>query len=334
MPPMRTPLSGHAIRSLAVALLAATSSACAIGEEAPSRASWGGIVEEAPEPTKPLEGPLSIPTPSVPPAPTREFSADEKAFFDLAWKAFRRGDPSWPVMKAEWMDRGPEAKGLLAENLYRALVASRVKGALHLVDEAKKDLVLMGKDAVPILVGGLAVRAVKRADGAELRVGQEVLHDAAEALSLIGAPSVPGLLDVARGGEQNQVVEALGALGNIGPTGDDVAEAVILDLSESEDWQVRAAAVLALRKFPTDAARTGMVKALEDTDPLVVERAAQALATGRHRGVALDVVDALDRAMRDARIGTARACVFVLRSLTGETIGEDAAAWRARLGAR
>jgi len=189
----------------------------------------------------------------------------------------------------------------------------------------------VGEGAVPVLVGGLAIRAVKTDAGEEIRVGQEVLHDAAEALSLIGTPSVPGLMDIARAGETSQVTEALHALGNIG---DPRAEATVLEIARSGDWQQRSAAVLALRKYTSEAAVVRMVQALEDPESLVVERAAQALATGRHRTAAPDVVDALERSLRDGRVLPVRACVFVLRSLTGETLGEDPAGWRAKLGVR
>jgi hypothetical protein len=311
--------------------LAAWAAGCSSLEGEEPRASWGGIVEERPDPTPPLTGALSTPTPSVGPYPVREYTAAEKAFLDEAWTSFKRGAPTWPENKARWMEMGPEARGLLAENLYRALVASRVKGALHLVDEAKKDLVLMGEAAVPVLVGGLAVRAVRTDRGEEIRVGQEVLHDAAETLALLGPPSVPGLLDVVRGGETSQVTEALQALGNIG---DPSAEAAILEASRASDWQVRAAAILALRRYGTEGAQVRMVEALEDPESLVVERAAQALATGRHRAAAPEVVDVLERALREGRVLPVRASLFVLRSLTGETLGEDPDAWRARLGGR
>lgn len=292
-------------------------------------AGWGGIVEEAPEPPAPLQGKLSVPTPSVAPYPLREFTQEEQAFFDNAWTAFKQGDPAWGELRQRWWDMGPEATGLLAENVYRALVASRVQGALGLVEEAKKELVFMGEGAVPVLVGALAVRAVRTADGREVTVGQEVLHDAAEAVSVIGAPAVPGLLDIVRSGEPSLVKESLWALGNIA---DPRAEETIETLTTDPNSFVRSAAVLALRRYDTDPARARMVAALEDADSLVVERGAQALATGRQAAALPAVVDVLERAVREGKGLTVRACEFALQSITGEKGDHDSAGWRRVIG--
>ncbi len=320
------------MRPLAAVLALGIASGCASGEAAPVRTGWGRISEEKPPPAAPLTGALSVPTPSVQPYPTREFTQEERAFFERAWTAFKQGEDDWPELEEKWRMMGPEAVGVLAENLYRAMVAARISGALRLVEEARKDLVLLGADAVPVLVGGLSIRAVHDDQGREMRVGQEVLHLVAEILSVIGAPSVPGLLDIAASGEPNLVGEAVWALGNIG---DPRSEELLLRMAAGGEWQVRAAAVLALRRYDSGAARTRMVAALEDAEPLVVERAAQALATGKHRGAARGIVDVLERAMRDGRIQTTRYCVLALQKITGETrIGSDPAAWRERLAER
>jgi hypothetical protein len=309
-------------------VLALAAAGCASGGEEP-RSGWGGVVEERPPPPAPLTGAISVPTPSVRPYATREFTAEERAFFDRAWTSFKRGDASWPEMEVQWVSMGPEATGVLAENLYRAMVAARVSGALHLAEEARKDLVFLGEGAVPVLVGGLSVRAVRDDQGNELRVGQEVLHMASEALGLIGAPSVPGLMDIAASREPAVATEALWALGNVG---DPRAEGLVLRLAEDPDWHLRAEAVLALRRYDTEAARARMVAALEDGEDLVIERAAQALATGRRMEAAPAIVDVLERAIRDGRILTSRACVFALQRITGDAkTGADPAGWRARL---
>jgi len=312
---MRFPLAAAAV------LLAG----CSSGPEHRTPASWGGIVEETPEPPPPMTGLLSVPTPSVAPYPEREFTGEEKAFFERAWTAFKQGDREWPEMRVQWLGMGPEAVGLLAENMYRALVASRARGALHLVEAAKNELRAMGEGAVPVLVGALAVRAVRTAGGGEVAVGQEVLHDAAEVASFAGPPAVPGLLDVAGCGEPSLVTEAVWALGIIG---DPRAEEALGRLAAGENPYIRAAAVLALRHYDTEASRARMVAALEDEDRLVVDRAAQALAADRRAAAAPAIVDVLERAARDGKVGTAKACVFALQAITGERIGPDAAAWR------
>jgi hypothetical protein len=45
-------------------------------------------------------------------------------------------------------------------------------------------------------------------------------------------------------------------------------------------------------------------------------------------------VEVLDRAARDGKLLTSKACVFVLQSVTGEKIGADAAAWRRALAGK
>jgi hypothetical protein len=321
------------MRAIAVLVALAAAAGCASTpeQERDRPTGWGGIVEEKPPPPPPLTGRLSVPTPSVRPYPVKEWGAEEQAFFETAWAAFRRGDRGWPELRERWRSLGPEATGLLAENLYRAMVASRVRGALHLVAVAKKELEYLGGDSVPVLVGGLSVRAVKNAEGEEVVVGQEVLHDAAEALSIVGAPAVPGLLDVATSGEPVLVREAIWALGNIG---DPRSEEALLAHAAAPDLLVRSAAILALRNYRTPRARAVLVAGLEDADPLVIERAAESLARGGHREAAPAVVDALERAQRDARPLPSSACVWVLQKLTGETIEADPAAWRRALAGR
>ncbi len=308
------------------ALIPILLTACAsTGDGGEVRTGWARYAEEAPPPPGPLQGALSVPTPSVRPYPEREFTAEEKAFFDSAWSAFKVDAPEWPDLKERWRAVGPEAEGLLAWNLYRGMVAARAGGALRLSERARKELVLMGEAAVPALVAGLSVRAVRREDGEEIRVGQEVLHEAAGALSVIGAASVPGLMDIAGSGEKVVAREAVGALGNIG---DPRSEALLLRLADDPDAETRAAAVLALRRFGDGAARGRLVAALEDPDSFVAQRAAQALVTEKRTDAVPDLVVVLERGVREGRIFSVRASSWALQRLTGQNLGSDAAAWR------
>src|SRR5262245_5174876 len=188
--------------SLIVASFLLAGCASAGDGEGPTQVGWTRYSDEAPPPPEPLQGALSVPTPSVRPYPEREFTAEEKSFFDSAWSAFKLDAEEWPDLKTRWRALGPEAEGLLAWNLYRGMVAARAANAPRLEERARRDLVLMGEAAVPALVGGLSVRAVRREDGQEIRVGLEVLHEAAQALSVIGTPAVPGLMDIAGSGEK------------------------------------------------------------------------------------------------------------------------------------
>jgi len=312
-------------------LLAASAlllAACSTTPEEKPTSGWGGIVEEQIEPPPPLAGKLNVPTPSVTPYPVREFSPEEQAFLDRAWAAFRKGDPAWEDLRVQWYDLGPEAAGVLAENLYRAMVVSRAKGALHLVEKAKKELMGLRDTAVPVVIGGLSVRATKTPEGEEVRVGQEILHDAAEVASFIGEGAVPGLLDIAGCGEPSLCREAIWALGNIG---DPRAEEALLRLSSDPNIYVRAEALLALRRYGSAAAGQRLVAALEDPDGFVAERAARSIVAGKRTEVLPAVVDVLDRAVKDGKVVVARECVNALSGVTGEKIGPDAAEWRRAL---
>jgi hypothetical protein len=324
-PRLATPLA-------ALLLAAGASGACASGGDGGSGgAPYGGVVEERPPPPEPLKGRLSVPTPSVVAPPSREFSEEERRILDPAWAAFRSRDAGWPRWRERWHALGAEARGLLADNLYRAMVAARARGALHLVEEARKELVLLGADAVPVLVGGLAVRAVRTPDGDELRVGQEILRDAAEALSIIGAPAVPGLRDIATSGERALAREAIWALGNIG---DPSALDDLLLLTGDADDAVRSTAVLALRRYADTRAAGRLLGALDDPEVLVVEKAGEALASRRLDDAVPGLVDALEQGVRDGRNAKVRVAAWCLRKLTGQDHGADAAAWRRWLGSR
>jgi len=302
--------------------------ACAATPEPEPNAGWGGIVEDQVEPMPPLAGKLAVPTPSVVPYPVRDFTPEELAFIDRAWAAFRKGDPAWAELRVQWFDMGPEAAGVLAENLYRAMVLSRARGALQVVEISKKELMALRDAAVPVVIGGLSVRATKTAEGEEVRVGQEILHDAAEVASFIGQGAVPGLLDIAGCGEPSLVREAVWALGNIA---DPRAEEALLRISSDPNIYIRAEALLALRRYPTAAAGDRLVAALEDPDSFVAERAARAIVAGKRTEVLPAVVDLLDRAARAGNILAAKECVNALSGLTGEKLGPDAAAWRRAL---
>ncbi len=318
---------------LALLLLAGCAAGSGGGGPGPALPSspWGAIAEEPPSPPEPLQGPLSVPTPSVRQAPQREFTAEERSRMDAAWALFRAQDPAWPEACEAWRGLGPEATAVLAENLYRAMVAARARSAPHLVSAARKELALLGEPAVPILTAGLATRAVRTPEGDELRMGMEVLHDAAEALSVIGAPAVPGLMDIARSGVKVLVREAVWALGNVA---DPRSEDLLVVLAGDGDWDVRGAAVQALRGYPSARAGETLLARMEDTEGLVVRRSAEALAARGSRDVLPGLVGVLERASTGGRVLQANAAAWTLGRLTGENHGLDAAAWRAALKGR
>jgi hypothetical protein len=322
----------HKVISLSlVALLALGCASDPYASESGTPSGYGGMVEEALPPPPPLKGKLTVPTPSVIPTPVREFNKDEQAWLDAAWNIFKKQDPRWPEVRQEWVAMGIEAQSVLADNLYRAMVAARAASALHLVDTARKDLVLLGEPAVPTVVYGLATRAFRGENGEEVRVGQSILHDAAETLSLIGAPAVPGLLDIARSGEKVLVTEAVWALGNIG---DARARSTILELAQSSDWQTRSGATLALRGYDDTEVGAMLVRRLEDEESLVVQRAAQAMVARRNKDVLPACVGVLERSLESGRAISARGAEFTLKKLTGKSHGHDTAAWRRLLGER
>lgn len=300
------------------------------GGDAPAAGGWDRFASaEAPPPPE-FSGALSVPTPSVAASPVREFTAEEKAFFDEAWRCFKEDSPRWLLARERWQAMDAAARGLLASTLHRAMVSARAQSAVHLVSRARSEIALLGEDAVPALVGGLSVRAVRREDGTVAPVGQAVLHDAAEALSVIGPPAVPGLLDIAGSGEMSLVQEAVFALGNIG---DPRAEGALLRLSRDPEWALRGAAVLALRRLPGEAARDRLVEALSDPETFVAQRAAQGIVTGKRTDCLPGVVDQLERGVAAGAIFQVRACAWALKEVSGRDLGSDPAAWRAFLGA-
>jgi hypothetical protein len=293
--------------------------------------TWSNFVEEPPAPPEPLVGPRSVPTPSIARVPNREFTPAERNLMDGAWAAFKAGDPAWEEGRVAWHALGVEARGVLAENLYRAMVAARAGGAIHLVQVARKELVLLGEESVSVLIPALATRAVVSPDGQEIRVGQEVLRDTAEALSVIGAASVPGLLDIAGSGVNVLVREAVWALGNIG---DPRAETLLVALTADPDWAVRAEACRALRSLGGATAEAALLRCLEDAEGYVVQRAAESLAKRKSETCLPAVLALLDSSHRAGKTLQARASHWVLVRITGQDLPLDPEAWRRHLRTR
>jgi len=264
-------------------------------------------------------------------APLRDFTEEERRFFDAAWALFRRRAPEWPEAREQWISGGPEAQSLLAENLYRAMAASRAANAPELLEVSRKELIVLGAPAVPVLVGVLATRAIRTSEGDEIRTGQELRSDAAETLALIGAPAVPGLMDVAGCGEWVFAGEAIRALGNVA---DPRAEDLLLRLARDEEWRTRGAAALALRGYADERAARALLAALGDREPFVAKQAAVGLARRKRDDAVPGIVEEMERAARDGRGAAVKLCGGALRSITGERHGDDPAAWRRWLGSR
>jgi HEAT repeat protein len=128
-----------------------------------------------------------------------------------------------------------------------------------MVQPAIDSTAAMGVSAVPRLLEKLATKSPRE------RVTLVAI------LKKIGAPAVPGLLTSLRLGEGLAVERAAFSLGDIG---DSSAVDGLLAVAEHERWQVREQAIGALGKLHSHRADVAVMKAVNDSIPLVRKSAA------------------------------------------------------------
>lgn len=220
-----------------------------------------------------------------------------------AWRLFVEQDPRWPAARATWVAKGPAARQVLAENLFRyfwsASTLMRKDGVLRVGQEVshvpEEGTLLFGellalerwplREATQALVfdpdnatrPGVATYT-------HLGIDDMTRQYAAMVLAVAGPASVPVLsrpeiLGGPRPVARTQAYYALGTIGN------DAALAVLQrELASARDWQQRGAAVKALGlAMPRNPAARPLVEGcLADPDPFVRRKAEEALA-GRTR---------------------------------------------------
>lgn len=220
-----------------------------------------------------------------------------------AWRLFVEDDPRWPAAREQWVAKGPAARQVLAENLFRYFWSAsrlmRKDGVLRVGKE-----VAFVPDEGTLLFGELLalerwpLREATRtlvfdpdnasrpgvATYTHLGIDDMTRQYAAMVLAVAGPASVPVLarpeiLGGPRPVARTQAYYALGTIGN------EAAVAVLQrELEAARDWQQRGAAVKALGfALPRNPAVRPLVeRCLADPDPFVRRKAEEAL-TGRTR---------------------------------------------------
>jgi hypothetical protein len=240
------------VRPLVAALLAlALSAACSSG---PSPSSGGPPPESG----------------------AANFTAEERATMDTAWRAFKNNSPDWPSHRGRWLALGPKATDSLVENLFRVMVISSARNAPEWYDKARKDLMLLGGLSVPVLSGVLSRGKVDLDGGEEVPLPTGLVTDVVDVLSVVGVSAIPVLSDLTADGKQDVRRAAAMGLGKIGdPRG---LAPLTKMLRGSGDWADRLSAARALGLLGGVEAEEALVRALDDPDQAVVQEAARSLA--------------------------------------------------------
>jgi|GEM_PF-6696699 len=284
-------------RRVALLLLLPLAACSSAGPGAGSDAGRGAA------PLAPRELPASRAAASDRQVAVSALTADDQAEMQRAWRLFLDRDPRWVRARTDWIAKGPAARTVLAENLFRYFWSA--SGVL------KKDEVLrvgqeaahVGEEATVYFADLLALDKWPLREATEAKVfdpdnatrpaSVKVTHlsiddvtrqNAAVVLALIGPVAVPTLsspqiLSAPRPSSRTYALYALGTIGN------DAAVATLGSyLGSGADWKDRGAAAkalgFALSKNP--AARTHLERALEDPDAFVRKKAQEAL-DGRSR---------------------------------------------------
>ncbi len=225
-------------------------------------------------------------------------TADDQAEMQRAWRLFLDRDPRWARARGDWIGKGPAARTVLAENLFRYFWSAsgvlkkdeilRVgQEAAHVGEEATVYFAdLLALDKWPLREATQAT--VFDPDNASRPGSVKVTHlsiddvtrqNAALVLAMIGPAAVPTLsspaiLTAPRPSSRTYALYALGTIGN------DAAVATLGSyLGSGADWKDRGAAAkalgFALAKNP--GARSHLERALEDPDAFVRKKAQEAL---------------------------------------------------------
>ena len=246
----------------------------------------------------------------------KEFTAAQKARMDVAWTAWKNNSPGWPALRDDWIAMGPKAVATLTENLYGAMVISRLRHAPEWYENARKELMLLGELAVPTLAGTLANPTwLDPKTGNREPLPVENATETLEILVVIGKPAIPALSGLATSENAQTRRGAVEALGKIhDPAG---LPAISAMLRSGDHWADRMTAARAAGYIRTSESETILVRALEDSDEAVVIEAARSLARLR----STRSLPALDRRAQRAqanRQGTIySACTAAARVIRG-----------------
>jgi hypothetical protein len=289
---MRTPC-----RPLVVLALLVPLAGCA-GGGGGGRAGGGTQKETARTP----EAPRAVPTTRVGDDRSVNLGALTAADQDemqRAWRMFVEEDPRWPRARDGWIAKGPAARTILAENLFRYFwSASKVMkkdGVMRVGHEAAlvpQEAIVLWGDLLALDKWPLHEATTARVfdpDNAtrpgtvtvtHLSIDDVTRQYAALVMALIGPPAVPMLSrpEILAAPRPSSRTYALYALGTIG---DDAAIGVLAgQLTGAGDWKDRGAAAKALgfALLKNESARGPLERSAEDPDGFVRKKVEDALS--------------------------------------------------------
>lgn len=240
------------------------------------------------------------------------FPADTRAFMEAGLRQFSSGDARWSGTRAAWLAMGERESEFLVQTMWGALLKSQELNAPDLVERARHELALIGAPSVPLMAAVLEESELANptdAEGRTVRVAMDdgLRREAAEILTIIGAPAVPAVLGAlgraeSKGGRRF----ALRALGQMGTRGGPEASAALLEYARSDDDLLRIEAITGMRHHRDAATGAALVTALGDGERLVRENAAESLVVRGDRSVLGSIRAAADRARASGQIAEAR----------------------------
>jgi len=238
------------------------------------------------------------------PSTVETFSEETREFMAGALRKFSQNDPGWPRARAQWLGMGQRESEFLVYMLWTGLVRMQQLAQPANVERARHELALIGEPSVPMLAavlsGGTAFSVYDEIDerDVDVPIDDTARREAAEILTIIGAPAVSSLAEVLERAETKSGQKfAIQALGNMGDGGGAYAGATLVAWAGSEDWIVRVEAVQAMRTRSDGATAAALIAALRDDESLVREKAADALA----RRMETSAIGALTQAAARAR---------------------------------
>ncbi len=245
-------------------------------------------------------------------ATIQTFPPETRAFMEAGIRQFSAGDARWPGTRAQWLAMGDRESEFLVQTMWGALLRSQDLNAPDLVERARHELALIGAPSVPLMAAVLSESELARPTDAEGRTVSVAIDDgqrreAAEILTIVGAPAVPSLLRVLDSGQSKGGRRfALRALGQMGTRGGSSASQALLEYARGGDELMRIEAITGMRHHRDEATGAALLAALGDGERLVRENAAESLVVRADRSALGAIRAAADRARSSGQLAEAR----------------------------
>lgn len=245
-------------------------------------------------------------------ATIQTFPPETRAFMEAGLRQFSAGDTRWPGTRAQWLAMGERESEFLVQTMWGALLRSQDLNAPDLVERSRHELALIGAPSVPLMTAVLSESELARPTDAEGRSVSVAIDDgqrreAAEILTIIGAPAVPSLLRAVESGQSKGGRRfALRALGQMGTRGGPSASQALLEYARGGDELMRIEAITGMRHHRDDATGAALISALGDGERLVRENAAESLVVRADRSALGAIRAAADRARSSGQLAEAR----------------------------